>query len=114
MPPIDELEEEQLAPFPAIKKHSLMLTTTQLVHLRDLLSVCPSPNVPRTVSQIMAENEQRPIAELQLWSKVEMLCGDAGVPLGDDAPDFMMVMIRPPELTVLRVEQEQDGFDIDE
>lgn len=109
---VEDDVEARAEPAPRTKL-SLSLTVTQLKHLRDVLSIIASPGSTRTLSQVLAENEERPTSEALLWSKIAQLCATVGVSLDDDAPDFMIVMCRPPELTVVRVEQD-DEFESDD
>lgn len=103
-----EIFEEDRPDVAPSAKFSLTLTRTQLKHLRDVLSVVASPDSTRTLSQTLAESEGRPISEAHLWSKIVDACDGAGLALGEDAPDFLIVMCKAPELTVMKVERDDD------
>jgi hypothetical protein len=97
----------------------LVLTKTELLHLRDVLSVLLPPDGTHTVSQALALNEDRPIAEGKLWRKVATLCRAAKLPTDDEAPDFVVMPAGAPTLGIMRVfnneepEPEQAGPDGD-
>lgn len=90
----------QLTPQPTWE---LRLTKTQLVHLRDLLSILLPPDGSRTVSQALAAAEARVVAETQLWSDVSQLCRKAKIPVNKEAPDFVVMTTGAPQLDVVRI-----------
>lgn len=73
-------------------KYTLQLTRKQLEHVRDLLSieVATDEDDHMTVSGVLASYEDRVHAELSLWRNVWKLCEDAGLDVGDDAPDLFL------------------------
>lgn len=82
------------------KTYELRLTRSELVHLRDLFSVVLPPDARKTMSQALAELEDRSVIESHLWSKVSELCSDANLPLDNDAPDYIIAPIAPPPMSV--------------
>lgn len=100
------------------KTHQLRLTKYELLHLRDLFGIVLPHNVGKTLSQALAELEDRPIVEAKLWSKISALCEECDVPLGDDAPDYVVAPAGPPPISVFQItsdpdEETEDG-DFDE
>lgn len=85
------------------KTFDLRLTKFELVHLRDLMSIVTPPEVNRTVSQHLAEAENRIMVESMLWKKLTELCDTAEVPTGDDAPDFVVAPTAAPPIGVFRL-----------
>jgi hypothetical protein len=100
------------------KTHELRLTRLELVHIRDLLSVVLPPDTKKTMSQILAELEDRTYVEEKLWDKVTEACKGAGLPTGDEAPDYIVAPTAPPPMSVFHLsddgtdeeEQESHGF----
>ena len=87
------------------KTYDLRLTKYELLHLRDLFSISLPPG-DKTLSQTLAEVESRPMIESSLWNKVVNACSDAGLPLGDTAPDYVVASIGTPTLGVFQVASE--------
>jgi hypothetical protein len=85
------------------KTFALRLTKFELLHLRDLFSVVLGPEAQRTVSQALAEAESRPLVETLLWKKLSDLINEAGIPTGDDAPDFVVASTTTPTLGVFQL-----------
>ncbi len=85
------------------KTYGLRLTKFELLHLRDLFSVLLSPEAKKTVSQALAESENRPVIESLLWKKVSDLVEEAEIPFGDDAPDFLIASTSTPTLGVFQL-----------
>jgi hypothetical protein len=85
------------------KTYDLRLTRTEVAHLRDLFSVVLPPDVKKTLSQHLAELEDRSFIEEKLWDKVADLCNDAAVPLDDEAPDYIVAPAGPPPMSVFHL-----------
>lgn len=85
------------------KTYELRLTKFELQHLRDLFSVSLAPDASRTVSQALAAAEGRPLVESMLWNKLTHLVETAGLPLGEEAPDFVVASVETPPLNVFQV-----------
>lgn len=101
------------------KTFSLKLSVLELVHLRDLFSIVLPVDLKVTVSQSLAAGQGRQLIETKLWNKISALCNEGGIPLGDEAPDFIVTVTAPPELGVFEVapehsEDEPAGLDEDE
>lgn len=82
------------------KTYDLRLTRTELAHLRDLFGVVLPPDTKKTISQHLAELEDRVYVEDKLWSKISDLLNEAEVPNGDEAPDFIVAPTAPPSMGV--------------
>ena len=98
------------------KTYELRLTKTELVHLRDLFSVVLPPDMKKSLSQHLAEIEDRVYIEDKLWTKLSDLLKDAGLPVDDEAPDFIVAPTAPPAMGVFPlsaddVEAPQDSED---
>lgn len=93
---------------PAPKKSfSLKLTKQEAIHLRDLFSVLLPPDMKATVSQSLAAGQGRHLVESKLWNKIASLCEEAQVPMGDDAPDFIVTISAPPTLGIFEMVSEE-------
>lgn len=88
------------------KAFSLKLSRPELTHLRDLFSVLLPADMKATVSQALAANQGKHLLESKLWNKVVQLCGEAQIPMGDEAPDFIVSISSPPSLTVFEMVSE--------
>jgi len=86
--------------------HILRLTTVELIHLRDILSIALPPALEKTVSQALAEKENHVLSEANLWKKVTSACVDAEVPINDNAPDFIVAPGGMPEMRVFEISAE--------
>jgi len=104
-PAVKEPEEVQKPK----KSFSLKLSKSEVVHLRDLFSVLLPADMKSTVSQALAANQGKHLVESKLWNKVSQLCDEAGVPLGDEAPDFIVSISSPPTLNVFEMVMDSSG-----
>lgn len=98
------------------KTHPLRLTKFELLHLRDLFGVTTSPELKVTVSQQLAKMQGRALVEAKLWQKVADGCNSVGLPMGDDAPDFVIAAQGSLPVVVFELAQEpagseEEGFD---
>lgn len=82
---------------------SLQLTRYQLLHLRDIMSVMLPSEMRETISQALAKVGNRSMVEAVLWNKVAKLCVEAGVPVGEEVPDFIVSISAPPTLGVFEL-----------
>lgn len=96
------------------KTYTLRLTRMELCHLRDLFSVLLPPSGEKTLSQVLAEVEGRQVVEGMLWRKLTETLEEAGIPMGDDAPDFIAAATGTPAITVYQIASDPDGVDSDE
>lgn len=101
------------------KTYDLRLTRTELAHIRDLFSVVLPPDTKKSLSQHLAEVEDRVYVEDKLWSKISDLLIEAGVPCGDESPDFIVAPTAPPPmgvfpLSVDDVSEETDSDQVEE
>jgi hypothetical protein len=87
---------------------TLELTLGELMHLRDLFSTMLPPDGKRSVSNCLAAlNGTGPIEEA-LWWKVGSLCREVGVPIEDEAPDFVVTYSGPPTFDVFHFEMDPE------
>lgn len=89
-----------------LKTYTLSLSKFELLHLRDLMSLNLPPNGERTVSQGLAELEDRTVVESFLWKKVCDLCNNANLPLGDEAPDYIVAPSGVPPMGIFMLASE--------
>jgi hypothetical protein len=78
-----------------VKTFSLQLSTDELTHIRDIMSVILPPDGSTRLSESLAVSEKRQMTESKLWQKVVELCLDAKLPVGDEAPDFFVGVTCP-------------------
>ncbi len=89
------------------KTFTLKLSLVELVHIRDLFSVLLPVDLKQTVSQSLAASQGRQLIETKLWNKIVTLCNEGGVPLDDEAPDFIITVTAAPELGVFEISPER-------
>lgn len=85
------------------KTFNLRLTKYELTHIRDLFSVMLPTEMKTTASQHLAKCQNRSLVEARLWQKLAQACIEAELPMGDDAPDFVISVAGPPSLGVFEV-----------
>ena len=88
------------------KIFTLRLSKQELVHLRDLFGIMLPPDMKTTVSQAIASSQGRHMAESKLWNKIAGLCEESNIPMGDEAPDFVVTISAPPQLGVFEMKAE--------
>lgn len=94
------------------KLHVVKLTRFELVHLRDLFNVKLPPGLDTTVSQTLAEQQERSLVEAALWQKLAAACEQANVELDDEAPDFVVSAAAAPTLSVFQLTHDpQQGIE---
>ena len=97
------------------KTYEIKLTKFELLHLRDLFSIMMPPHAKKTVSQGLAEIENRSHVEQMLWNKISESCEEAGLPLADEAPDYIIAPTTTPSLGVFQISSDppasSDAFD---
>ncbi|NBW09581.1 MAG: hypothetical protein EBR82_16305 [Caulobacteraceae bacterium] len=96
------------------KTTQVKLTKLELVHLRDLMSVLLPPEATKTLSAALAEVESRPIVESILWKKIAAACEEAGLPVADEAPDYIIAAMGTPQLGVFQLASEPAADDEEE
>lgn len=89
------------------RSFTLKLNIAELVHLRDLFSISLPVDLKTTVSQSLAHSQSRQVIETKLWNKVVSLCKEGGVPLDEEAPDFIVTVTASPELGVFEIAPER-------
>jgi len=93
------------------KTYDLRLNMFELVHIRDMFSVVLPPDLTKTISQSLCEVEERQSDETALWAKIVGLCLRAGIPVGDDAPSYIIAPSGPQPLSVFQLEANEEGED---
>ena len=91
---------------PEIKKrktYSLKFTKFEILHIRDLMSILLPPEAKQTLSQAMATLENRQMVESVLWRKIVDACKNADLPVGDDAPDYIVAPVSSPQIGVFQL-----------
>lgn len=88
------------------KTFDLRLTKIELMHLRDLFGIALPSDMSRTVSTSLAEATDRIAPEALLWNKISSLCNSAGIPLDEEAPDYIVAPSGAPTLSVFQVASE--------
>jgi hypothetical protein len=104
---------------PKIKQRrtfTVRLTKFELLHLRDLFGIVFPQEMKTTVSQALAQSQDRVLIEAKLWQKLAKACYEAELPMDDDAPDFVCAAAGAPPIGIFELAQEpaqeEDG-DID-
>lgn len=90
-------------------KNNFELTDQELEHVRDLLSICLPNNPGVTLSQTMAEKLDKVEVEASLWDKVVNECEKRSLAIGEDAPDFVVVTVSQPDISVFEIEKESSS-----
>lgn len=88
---------------PSRKTFNLRLTKFELTHVRDLFSVLLPTEMKETLSQRLAQAQNRSLVEAQLWQKLVRACTEAELPMGDEAPDFVVSTAGVPPISVFEV-----------
>lgn len=91
-----------------IKTFDLQLTSEELLHVRDMMSVILPPDGSVRLSESLAVSEKRQLSESKLWAKIVALCIEAELPVGDEAPDFFVGMTGPLALSVFQLDKNVD------
>lgn len=66
-----------------------------------------SPKAEQTVSQALAEAEERTLVESRLWQRIVASCKEAGLPMDEEAPDFVCAAtVATPTIGVFRIASE--------
>lgn len=90
------------------KTFSVKLSKYELLHLRDLFSILLPPEMKDTISQRLANGQDRSLVEAKLWAKISALCEEAGIPVGEDAPDFVVAASSAPSISVFEMSNDPD------
>ena len=84
-------------------------TKLELLHLRDVMSVLLPPSGEKTMSQALAELEDRSMIESMLWSKLTKLCAQAKLPLEGEAPDYVIAPTAAPPMGVFHINHDMEA-----
>lgn len=90
------------------KTYELVVTKFELLHIRDLFSVLLPPDGGKTMSQALAELEDRSLIETMLWQKISQVCAEADLPLNNEAPDYIVAPVSTPRLGIFHVNHDLD------
>lgn len=110
-----------MAKEPEIKQKTtfnVKLTKFELLHIRDLFGTTLAPDMKQTVSQCLATSQDRVLIEAKLWQKLANACSEAGLPMNEDAPDFVVAPAGAPPMGVFelssdpQVGQQEEGDDV--
>lgn len=93
------------------KTYEVKFTKQELVHIRDLFSVVIPPDTKKTLSQQLAELEDRVYVEDRLWDKLARLCEEAKVPVDDESPDYIVVPTAPPPMGIFQLSPDEGEGD---
>jgi len=85
------------------KTYDLTLTKFELLHIRDVFSILLPPDGNKTVSQALAEVEDRTLIETMLWQKITELCSEADLPLNNEAPDYIVAPTSAPPMGIFHI-----------
>lgn len=96
------------------KTFQLRLTRYEILHLRDLMSVCLPPEGKQTLSGALAALENRQLIESLLWKKITSACVDADLPTDDDAPDYVIAPTGIAPLGVFQLASDPAGPEDDD
>lgn len=88
------------------KTYQLRLTRFDLLHLRDLMSICLPPEGKQTISGALAALENRQLIESLLWKKIAEACREADLPIDDEAPDYVVAPSGVPPMGVFQLASE--------
>lgn len=91
------------------KTYDLRLTKYELVHMRDMFSIVLPPDLTKTLSQSLCEVEERQSDEASLWKKIVELCLEADIPVGEDAPNFVVAPSESPPLSVYQLLKDEEN-----
>jgi hypothetical protein len=94
--------------------YELRLTSLELIHLRDMLSILYPSETKKTISQSLASSEEREFEESSLWKKVSRACVEAKLPIGEEAPDYAIVPIAHPPMGIFMLGQNESEVSVGE
>ena len=89
-----------------VKNISLKLNVEELTHLRDLFSVLLPQEFKLTLSESLAQLQDKQKLENVLWKKIYNLCKDNNIVIDKDANDFAVLPISQPQMVVQQVKLE--------
>ena len=96
------------------KTYQIRLSKFELLHLRDLMSICLPPEGKQTLSGALATLENRQMVESLLWKKIVEACNEVGLPTGEEAPDYVIAPSGMAPLGVFQLASEPYANDDDE
>ena len=71
-------------------KYPLELSVGEITLIRDLLSMMLPPDGEYTVASVLSQVTESAEHEKTLWTKIWDACVATGVPVGEDAPDYLV------------------------
>lgn len=97
----NEEKQEELGNVTTFK---VEFTRAELAHIRDLFSIRIPPELKTTLSEALAESQERQLIETRLWEKLTAVITKSGVPMGENAPDFTVLPTGAVPLGVFQIE----------
>jgi hypothetical protein len=94
--------------FKKTKLAQVKFSKFELIHLRDLFSLLTPPEMKETISQKLALLQSRPLIEAKLWQKIAKACEECEIPLGDEAPDFVVSLASTPSIGVYELSHDEN------
>lgn len=89
--------------------YSLQLSKEELEHFRNMMSIVLPPTGEIHLGEALLQaSDLDEDVDSSLWDKVWALCEEAGLDVGDDAPDFIVGPAEPTPLKVYRVNLDED------
>lgn len=86
----------------------LSLTKNELAHIRNMMSIVLPPTGEVRLSESLEAASRHRGVDKSLWRKVCKSCEEAGVEVGESAPDFVVGPSEPMSLTVYAIEEEEE------
>lgn len=108
---IGRIKEVSMSKEKRVLNYDLRITKSELIHVRDLLSVKVPNDEDMTISEMIAKSEIREEADIQLWKKIVKLCKEANVAVEDEAPDYTIGITSTPKMYVFRVQNEDELYE---
>lgn len=68
----------------------LVLTIEELTFLRDLMSLLLPPDGQITAAKVLGQLTESEEQEQSLWHKIYDACENVNLPVGEDAPDYLI------------------------
>lgn len=96
-----------------VKTKNLVLSAGEILHLRDLLSIKPSPTQTETISELLATALDRTMAEESLYVKICELCIDLSLPIEEEAPTYSCMLAELPKMSVVMVNNSDEVEEIE-
>lgn len=90
---------------------TLTLTKRELAHVRDMMSIVLPHDHEQTISATLADYQMVSDEEQQLWKKIVKACTKSGVEIDSAAPDYVLMLVEQPVLSVFKLENSLSSED---